>query len=107
MTIWKVRLMKENELSRPTKFLVSVGLIIFLAMAGISAVHNVFHGLANQPRAFAVVLIGFGCFAFAKLSVIRRTRLISFGTRLMTEDQANFYRIGYYLMGLGFIFTFA
>jgi hypothetical protein len=99
--------MKENELSRPTKFLVSVGLLIFLSLAGVSAIQNVTHGVVHQPRAFIVVLIGFLCFAFAKLSVIRHKRLVSFGTRVMTEDEANFYRIGYYLMGLGFIFTFA
>jgi len=107
MSIWSCRLMKENELSRPMKFLIAVGLMVFLSLAAVSAIQNVMHGVVHQPTAFIVVLIGFLCFAFAKLSVIRHMRLVSFGTRVMTEDQANFYRIGYYLMGLGFIFTFA
>jgi uncharacterized membrane protein len=107
MSIWSCRLMKENELSRPGKFLVSLLLLMLVVGAGISAVYNVMHGTVHQPRAFAIVLLGFVCLAIAKISVIRHARLVSFGTRVMTEDQANFYRVGYYLMGLGFIFTFA
>src|SRR3954470_11070060 len=107
MRIWSCKLMKENQLSRPTKFFLTVGLLLFLVISGASALQNATHGVVNQPRAFSIVLIGFACFVFAKLSVIRHKKLLSIGTRLMTEDQANFYRIGYYLMGLGFIFTFA
>ena len=107
MSIWSCKLMKENELSRPMKFFISVGLLIFMIVAAANAIQNVTHDVAHQPLAFIVVLIGFLCFAFAKLSVIGRTRLVSFGTRSMTEGRANFYRVGYYLMGLGFILTFA
>jgi hypothetical protein len=78
-----------------------------MGMAGINAVHNALHGTVHQPHAFAIVLLGFVCFAIVKMSVIRKTKLVSFGTHVMTDDQANFYRVGYYLMGLGFIFTFA
>lgn len=104
---WKVRLMKENEFSRLGKLLVSLILIILLGMAGVSAIQNTMHGVVPQPRAFIVVLIGFLCFAFAKISIIRTKKFVSFGTQVMTDDQANFYRLGYYLMALGFIFTFA
>ena len=106
MTIWNGKLMKENELSKPAKIIVGVGLLLLFASAAVIAARNVLRGEVGQPSAFAIMLIGFACFFFPKLLVIRKKQLVSFGARLMTQDQANFYSLGYYLMGLGFLFTF-
>jgi len=60
----------------------------------------------KQPWCFLIALLGLLCFLFPKLAVMRHKKWLSFGTRLMTEDQANFYRVGYLLMVLGVLFTF-
>jgi len=107
MTMWNGKLMKENELSKPAKILVGTGMVMLFVFSAIAAIQNVTHGRVNQPSAFLLVLVGFVLFLFPKLSVMRNQKLVSFGTRLMTDNQANFYRIGYVLMLLGFLFTFA
>ena len=106
MTMWDGKLLKENELSKPAKIIVGGAILILLAFAATAVVQNAAHGMIKRPWAFAIVLIGFGCFLFPKVSVVRKKKLVSFGTRIMNEDQANFYRVGYYLMGLGLILTF-
>ena len=94
--------MKENELSRVGKF-ATVLIIIF---AVISAISNIYHGHVKKPVAFWVVLLGLLLFTVAKLSVIRRKKMISFGSSLMTENMANVYRLGYWLIVVGILFTF-
>jgi hypothetical protein len=54
-----------------------------------------------------VVLLGFGLFSLAKLSVILHRQRISFGTRSMSARMANAYRLGYWLMVCGTLATFA
>jgi hypothetical protein len=53
-----------------------------------------------------VILLGFLLFLFPKLFVVGHVRRISFGTALMTEGQANAYRVGCSLMGFGYLLTF-
>jgi hypothetical protein len=54
-----------------------------------------------------IVLLGFGLFSLAKLSVILHRQRISFGTRSMSARMANAYRLGYWLMACGMLVTFA
>jgi hypothetical protein len=98
--------MKENELSKPAKLLVSASLTIFMGFAVVVAVQNATQGVVKRPWCFLIALLGFLCFLFPKLAVMRHKKWLSFGTRLMTEDQANFYRVGYLLIVLGVLFTF-
>src|SRR4051812_41106300 len=107
MSIWSCKLMKENELSKPVKCIVALGLMLVVAIGAVGAVQNAMHGVVSQPSSFVIVLIGFACFIFAKLPIVLHKRRVTFGAGLMSEDQANLYRVGYYLMGLGFILTFA
>ena len=55
----------------------------------------------------AVVLVGFACFAVAKLSVIRRGIWTSFGSQAMTKWWKRLYRVGYALMALGVVLVMA
>jgi hypothetical protein len=94
--------MKENELSRIGKF----AIVSFIIVVAISAIGNIYNGHVKHPSAFWVVLLGFVLFTVAKVPVILHKRFISFGSSLMTENMANVYRLGYWLMIVGLLFTF-
>jgi hypothetical protein len=104
--MWDNKLMKENEFSKPAKLLVSVALTIFMGFAAVGAVQHATQGIVTRPWCFLMALLGFLCVLLPKLAVIRHKKWLSFGTHLMTEDQANFYRVGYLLIVLGVLFTF-
>jgi hypothetical protein len=95
--------MKENEFSLIGKVLIVIGVI---ALAG-AALLNVVRGDVLHPFAFSIVIFGFALFLWAKLSVIIRNRWISFGTANMSLAMANAYRLGWWLMAVGTIMTFA
>ncbi len=107
MTVWDGKLLKENELSKPAKVIVGVAIVIAIAFATTTAARNVTGGVVVRPWALGIVLIGFICFLVPKLTVIREKRRLSFGTRLMTNPQANLYRLGYFLMGIGLLLAFS
>ncbi len=96
-------MMKENEFSSVGKFLTTFVVILTFVLAAI----NIIHGEVRSPLAFAIVLVGCGFFVVAKLSVILKRQWVSFGSGPMTETMANCYRIGYWLMALGILLTFA
>ena len=73
------------------------GIVTLLALSAATAIRNAAQGSIGRPWALSLVLVGFLCFVFPKLSVIRRKTLVSFGAEFMTEHQANFYRAGYFL----------
>ena len=95
--------MKENEFSPLGKFLV-IAVIVIPSI--LSAIINIFRKHVPHPGAFIIVLIGFLFFIIAKLSVIIPKNKISFGTKLMSTGMANLYRLGYWLMVVGILFTF-
>ena len=98
-----VPVMKEN---RASNFLKIVSWLTLAALT-IGALLNIYYGNVTQPKAFWVVLAGFIFFAIGKLSIILKKQRISFGTKLMTENMANLYRVGYWLMVVGLLATFA
>ncbi len=98
-----VPVMKEN---RPTNIVKIFGWLL-IAMLGLGAILNIYYGNDTHPKAYWVVLVGFILFAIGKLSVILKKKKISFGTKLMAENMANLYRIGYWLMIVGLLATFA
>ena len=98
-----VKIMKEHELSKFGKI---ASILIFVIPAIISAIVNIATHTVPNPWAFFVVIIGFALFLFAKISVIRKKKLVSFGTSYMTEGMANLYRLGYWLMVFGILLTF-
>jgi hypothetical protein len=103
MSIWTYRgRFRENELSLFGKS----STVLLIVLAAFAAIVNILRGEVQHPAAFFVVLIGFVLFIAAKLSVVSRGKWISFGTSQMTENMANAYRVGYWLMVVGILFTF-
>ena len=81
---------------------VGVGILISLLIP--SAARN--QG-AFAWGALLLYVLGFIAFASAKVHQFRKGILISVGTRGMAQGQVLAYRIGYALMGAGFLATIA
>jgi len=97
-----IPIMKENKPGLVSKILVWM----LIPLAGFSAVYNILSGNVVRPTAFYFVIGGFILFAIGKLSVIVKKQRVSFGSKLMSQNMANLYRVGYWLMFIGIIFTF-
>lgn len=95
--------MRENELSMFSKIGIIVALLIPMI---IIAIGNIYYQEIYHPEFLGVVLFGAILFSIGKLSVITEKKIISFGPRLMTENMANLYRLGYFLMILGILLMF-
>ncbi len=96
--------MKHNRISW-----IGNGAFVILCILGlfIIAVRNMIRGHVNHPMSSLIILLGLSLFSVAKASVIKREGLFSFGTKNMNQAMANLYRIGNFLMFVGFLFTFA
>ncbi len=103
MSVWNNKAFTENEFSRPTKF--ALTLLVILPTIAIT-IHHIFTGEVKNPYAFFITLLGFILFSVSKVSVILKKKWITFGTKQLTENMANLYRIGYWLMVVGIILTF-
>jgi uncharacterized membrane protein YoaK (UPF0700 family) len=95
-------LMKENEFSPIGK----AATILLITLIAISAVINILRHEVPHPFASIISLVGFTLFFIAKVKVIRNVKIISFGTKYMTENLSNVYRLGYWLMIFGILLTF-
>lgn len=93
---------KENEFSWFSKGIV----YIVLSLAFISAIVNIYQGIVVSPESFVLIILGFILFFASKLTVISKTRWHSFGPELMSNSAANIYRLGYWFMVTGILFTF-
>ena len=103
MSMWNNKGFTENELSPFAK----VGVIgLFVIPVIFVTGRNIFIGEVNNPYGFALCIFGLTLFIISKLSLFLKGSWINFGTKNLTENMANFYRIGYWFMGLGLIFTF-
>ena len=103
MTIWNNRAFTENELSRFAKIAVTFLFVIPLLLV---TIQNIIKTDASYPSAFIVSLVGFALFLISKISLFIKGTWISFGTKKLSEDMANLYRLGYWLIAVGLIFTF-
>ncbi len=79
--------------------------VLMIILMVIATVYNIFIKEVHSPFAFLISIIGFAFFLIAKLSVLRKKR-ISFSTGLMNQNMKNLYRLGYWLMIVGIIWTF-
>ena len=95
--------MKENELSVFGK--VAVVLLLVMGLI-VPAVRGLAKGEVQHSWAFWLVIVGFLLFVVAKLSAMYRTQWISVGSHRMTNNMANLYRLGYWLMAVGTLLTF-
>jgi hypothetical protein len=77
--------------------LVSWPLIVGFSLMTLGAVSGTYP-LITVSVVIGSTCLGFGLFATAKLSVIRRGKFISFGTKEMTPVNRLLYRLGYLLM---------
>ena len=92
--------MRKGELF--INYLVTIGPVIFLVLLSLST------SLANSmPQTasilmIALLVIGFSLFIKAKVSIISKKRLFTFGSMNMTTINKYMYYVGYGLMLMGF-----
>jgi hypothetical protein len=103
MSIFSGGIMKENELTMFSKVIITGGIILPMI---VSSSVNIEQQKISHPFAFLITIAGFIFFLIAKSSVILHKKRVSFGSGLMAENMKNSYRMGYYLMFLGILFTF-
>jgi len=95
--------MRENE---PTKLVKACGTAL-VVMVSIAALGNIWRGEVPHPVVGCVILLGFALFVVAKTSVVARGQWVTFGSGPMTATMGNCYRVGYWLMLVGALFTFS
>ncbi len=103
MTMWNNKAFTENELSRFAK-----AALIFLIVIPVVfiTIQNIIMGEVHHPLAFIISLVGFVLFLVSKISLFAKGTWFSFGTKNNSENMANLYRLGYWFMAVGLIFTF-
>jgi hypothetical protein len=94
--------MREHQPSTFARF----SIYLLIALWAATALFNAYRGEVRYPEAFYVALLGLVFFAIAKISAIRK-KAISFGSASMTPGMAALYSIGYWLMVVGALVTFA
>jgi hypothetical protein len=97
-----IPVMKENRITKVSRVIIW----LFILMLSYLSILNVIQGTIIRPWAFLIVFFGFMLFALGKLSVILKKKKISFGSKLMSENMANIYRLGYWFMIFGLLATF-
>jgi hypothetical protein len=102
MSILDRKIMKENDLTPFGKIAILLAILLIFASVGT----NIVQGNVAHPAAFWITSGGFLLFVIAKMSVILHKRWVSFGSSQMTENMANLYRLGYWLMAVGILLTF-
>lgn len=103
MTMWNNKAFTEHELSLFGKIAV---IVLFVVPTICITIQNIIKGEVANPYAFAICIAGFALLFIAKVSLFAKGQWISFGTKKVSENIANLYRVGYWLMAVGLIFTF-
>ena len=104
--MWRYYFYNKSSVGRYIyKPLVGIAWILFLIFAAISHVVN------KEPQLFGLLFLiaGFILFFIAKISVIRKGKLITFGVSAvehMSSSMAACYYLGYTIMIFGFIMSF-
>jgi len=95
--------MKENRI-----LWIGEAVFVILIILGsiIIAVRNMIRGQVVNPMASLIILLGVFLFCIAKISVIKSNGLFTRGTKNMSQAMANLYRIGYWMMFVGFLLAF-
>jgi hypothetical protein len=101
--MWNNRGFTENELSFVGKAAVIILLVVPVFFV---TVCNIIVGEVANPYAFIICIVGFLLFLISKISLFRKGSLFSFGTKRLSQNMGNIYRLGYWLMAVGLIFTF-
>jgi hypothetical protein len=101
--MWNNKAFTENELSFVGK---AAAIILLVVPVFFITVRNIIIGEVANPYAFTICLVGFLLFIFSKISLFRKGVFFSFGTKRLSENMGNLYRLGYWLMAVGLILTF-
>lgn len=92
--------MRKGELLANIFF---IGMPLIGLAAAIIGINMVQHPTPYVWISLCLYIVGFAFFAFAKLSLIKSGKLISFGSSHMTKKNATAYKLGYLMMALGFV----
>lgn len=95
--------MRRNELIMNLFFLCGFSFIVILVVPIISYFLNA--PLNSVLIISFFLLVGFLMFFKAKLSLIAKGKLISFGSSNMSEANRIYYILGYVLMGIGLLLS--
>ena len=103
MSMWNNKAFTENELSRFGKLAVT---FLFVIPVMYITIRNIINGEVSSPYAFIVCIVGFVLFLISKISLFVKGTWVGIGTKKLTDNMANLYRLGYWFMAVGLIFTF-
>jgi hypothetical protein len=103
LSMWDNKAFTENELSFVGKAAVIILLVVPVFFI---TVRNIIIGEVANPYAFTICIVGFLLFLISKISLFRKGVSFSFGTKRLSENMGNLYRLGYWLMAVGLIITF-
>ena len=103
MSMWNNKSFIENELSFVGK---TAAIILLVVPVFFITVLNIIKGEVANPYAFTICIVGFLLFLISKISLFRKGSLFSFGTKRLSENMGNLYRLGYWLIAADLIFTF-
>jgi hypothetical protein len=83
-----------------------MGPLVLALVVGLVVMNSGLHPFGTATLSIAMYSVGFALFVAAKVSVMRRGHLISFGSGLMSLWSRRLYRLGYTLMIGGAVLTF-
>ena|GEM_PF-1356620 len=83
-----------------------VAIIFLIGAVACLSILNIYRGVVPEPRFFILSLVGFALFLIAKISMLRKGKMVSFGSKKMSAPATNLYKIGYWLMIVGVLSTF-
>jgi hypothetical protein len=101
--MWNNKAFTENELSFVGK---AAAIILLVVPVLFITVRNIIISEVANPYAFTICIVGFLLFLISKISLFRKGSLFNFGTKRLSENMGNLYRLGYWLMAVGLILTF-
>lgn len=103
MTMFDSKPLTENELSIFGKAVITLFIVVPVC---IITIMNIFLGEVSRPYAFVVCIPGLVLFLISKISLFKKGIWFSFGTKRLSENMGNLYRLGYWFMSVGIILTF-
>ena len=113
MSFWSVKQSSDSGQRVEIATIPYIELVLFGSMFGIPLALLLAGPIAfGPPRTAAIVLFGLlggglSLFLIAKLSVVRRGSLVSFGSHQMSDSMRRCYRLGYALCAVGAVLSLA
>ena len=83
-----------------------VAIIVLIGAVAWFSILNIYRGVVPEPRFFLLNLVGFSLFLIGKISMLKKGKMVSFGSKKLSASAKNLYKIGYWLMIVGVLSTF-